>query len=213
MDHAGTQPTTNNYWSSTPAATTPQSSSPTGSWGGGGLSAAEKQAEASIALENASAQRMEAEKEGGTLSSKLKLFFIILAIGGPILSWAGCRTKGKYDQLAAEGVTVKGIIMSGEMRSGRKGRRSYSLEVAFTTENGTPITESYSVGSALFNQHCQGNQIVNDEVQIRYARSNPDNSLIVGTESNPDLMIYGGLIGCVVGIAAFAAFYFFKIEF
>jgi DNA-directed RNA polymerase subunit M/transcription elongation factor TFIIS len=201
----------NNYWSTPVSSTTPAAGAlPAGSWDGG-LSAAEKQASASIALENASTTNQEAV-EGG-FRGKVMIFMGLLVIAGPIFTWSGCRDQQQLQLLATDGQTVAGEIMEAELRRGRKGRRSYKFDVEFKTHTGQVIYKQFSVGSTLFNKHCNDEEIYNPAVDVRYAKSDPNISMIAGSEGNPSLSIFGGIFAVVFGGLALAGILYFDLRF
>lgn len=88
----------------------------------------------------------------------------ILVVGGAFLlgavlvvtGWAELRNSRK---LAAEGKAVTAEVVSKDIRHGRKGRRSYYLNVGFKTESGAQTEQRVQVSSSQFDSVSQGGSV------------------------------------------------------
>lgn len=129
-------------------------------------------------------------------STKFKIVAVIAIIAGPFLAYNGYQEKERLAKLEKEGITVDGIIESGESSKSRKSR-SYHFEVSFAPQGGSPTKKNFAVKSDFFKAHTNESSIVSPEVKVRYLAGDVDESaVIVGGSTDTT-------INFVVGIAAF----------
>lgn len=129
--------------------------------------------------------------------------FVLLAVGllffGPVLMLVGCNERSNVAMLQAEGVDTTGIVMEGTESRGRRGRRSYSLEVSYQSETGQSHTKSFSVSQSEFAAHCNSSTIYNPKIAIRYARSDPSIARLAAQSDNSSVTITIGMIMFIIG--------------
>jgi hypothetical protein len=97
----------------------------------------------------------------------------ILVVGGAflvgavflVMGWSELRASQK---LVAEGKAATADVLSKETKRGRKGRRSYYLNVQFKTESGAQTQQRLPVSSSEFDNTGQGGT-----VPVRYLPSDP----------------------------------------
>ena len=158
----------------------------------------------SLAWANAQSEENSPSQKESPFSSRLTWFLILLMVGGPIATVFGLTQQSNMKQLASEGVEVTGQVIEGVEKSGRRGRRSYSLDVSFRTDKGFPVTKSFSVSKTIFSRHCNSEFITNPNIPIRYASSNPENCVIVGNEGDPIVLTVLGGLAFLAGSVGFA---------
>ncbi len=129
-------------------------------------------------------------------------FFCLAIFLGPILSTIGCRDQQFHAKLVKEGITVPGEIQSGEMFSGRKGRKTFNFEVTFTPKGKPPVKRSFNVGRSFFDQHASNEVITDDRVQVRYLPEQPNSAILIGGTEKVGQMVWLGIVFLAIGILA-----------
>lgn len=129
------------------------------------------------------------------LAMKAIIIAIIAIIGGIGCYISGASDKKTLAKYAEEGVTVDGIVMSGESkRSGRRSR-SYNLEVAYATKEGSNHKKSIKVSSSFYKSIGSDGVVTKPIVPVVYLRSNPSEAIIKdGSPFNPEFQWIGPLI-------------------
>ena len=61
--------------------------------------------------------------------SRLKLASLIGLIGGPAFAFVGFKEKQKIENIEKNGVEMTGVPMSGNLKKGRRGAKTYTLTV------------------------------------------------------------------------------------
>jgi hypothetical protein len=88
----------------------------------------------------------------------------ILVVGGAFLLGAIFVVTGWFElqnsrKLAAEGKAVTAEVMRKDIKHGRKGRRSYYLNVAFKTDSGSQTEQRVQVSSSQFDDVGAGSSV------------------------------------------------------
>lgn len=128
-------------------------------------------------------------------STKIKIIAAIAVVAGPFLTYFGHQDKERLAKLEKEGVTVPGMIEGGESHKSGRRSRSYSLDVSFTPEGGTPVTKNFKVTSSFFSGHTKESSIVDPEVKVRYLKTDVQGSAIVVDGSTDETMLFPAGIG------------------
>jgi hypothetical protein len=169
----------------------------------GGTSAAEQMANAQITLENESNRQYEDDEPKSWFATRLYGLAFLLMIAGPIMTFSGCRDQMRSSTLASDGVTVPGIIMSGMEKRGRRFSRSYTLNVAFVTEEGEAQLRDFSVTGSYFADHTDSNSITNESCQVQYSKSDPSTAQILGANDSGPVKMVMGIAMLLTGIGGF----------
>ena len=77
--------------------------------------------------------------------SRLKLASLIGLIGGPAFAFMGFKEKQKIENIEKNGVEVAGIPVSGNLKKGRRGAKTYTLKVEYLDSKVAPHSEDYKV--------------------------------------------------------------------
>ena len=168
----------------------------------GGGAAAEKLANAQVELENERNRVYEDDEPPSWLASRLYGLAFVVMIGGPIVTYTGCRDHMKSSAIAHDGVTVPGVIMSGvEKRGGRRSFGStYTLQVAYKTEEGEAKVQDFPVTGGYFKEHTDASSITNDACQVQYSKSDPSTAMIVGGTTSAPVKVVIGIAMLFAGI-------------
>jgi hypothetical protein len=141
--------------------------------------------------------------------NKIKLVAIVAILAGPFFAIQGYNTKQSLAALEKDGVTVEGVIQGGESNTGgRRRSSSYSFEVGFTPQVGSPQVKTFAVTANYFNAHVSGDAISDPKVEVRYLPSQPDNSILVGGSTDNSWTFMAGLAALLVGLLT-AGYMFF----
>ena len=166
----------------------------------GGTLAAEQMANAQVALENDRNRQYDDDEPKSWLATRLYGLAFVVMLGGPVMAYSGCRDQMRSSALAKDGITVPGIIMSGIERRGRRFRRSYTLTVAYVTEDGKAELRDFSVTGSFFAEHARNSAITNESCQIQYSQSDPSVVQIMGANSGGPVRIVTGIAMLFAGI-------------
>ncbi len=139
---------------------------------------------------------------GEYFGNRIHLAIVGMMLAGPFIAFSGWQTTQKLAALEKEGVTVPGVILSGDEYRGRRSR-SYSFEVAYATQEGDPRVNQFSVDSSFFHAHISGDSIGNDRVDVTYRPDDPDQAILVGGSTDSSAGMYIGLVMTVLGICGF----------
>lgn len=130
--------------------------------------------------------------------SKIKLVAIAALVAGPFVAFLGFQEKQRIGKIEKEGVEVPGVPVGGEMRKGRKGAKTYELEVVYPDTKGGTKTGDFKVTRAFFESISNEDSITVDTVPVKLLADQPDQAIIVGGSSDDRAMF-------PVGIGAFVA--------
>ncbi len=136
---------------------------------------------------------------------KLKWPASVCAAAGAYLVWQGWNDRELYTRLDAAGRVVEGTIDSGESKSGRRSSKSYSFDVSYTTEAGQLQSRSFEVTKGFFERCVSGDQIVHDQVQVKYDPEDPQRAILVGGSKDQRgmLPVGGAMAGAGILLAGF----------
>lgn len=131
---------------------------------------------------------------------RLKFIALLGIVIGPILAFMGWKEKGRLERIGAEGKTVQASIDGGSMRRGRRGSKTYSMDVTFTPEGGAPIHQTFKVKKAYVDQHITNSAISDPTAEVRYLPSDPKQAIVVGGSDDDTAMLPVGAIWAVIGL-------------
>ena len=141
--------------------------------------------------------------------SRLKLVAIIALVAGPCLAFVGFKEKQRIEKIEKNGVEVAGVPMSGEMRKGRRGAKSYKLQVIYPDTKGGSKTNQFKVTRAFYESISSGEEITVETVPLKLLADQPDEAIIVGGSDDDRLMFPVGIGAFLLGGAG-TAFLFLK---
>ena len=131
--------------------------------------------------------------------SRLKLAAIIALVVGPCLAFVGFKEKQRIEKIEKNGVEVAGVPMSGEMRKGRKGAKTYKLQVIYPDTKGGSKNKEFKVTGDFYESISSGDQITADTVKVKVLADQPDEAIIVGGSDDDRIMFPIGLGAFVLG--------------
>lgn len=137
---------------------------------------------------------------------RTKLIAIALLLVGPIVAYTSYTRKTELEKIARDGEIVPGIIEGGETRS-RKGSKTYTFEVSFTTKAGAKLRQSFTGHGDFVGLHLKDNTIYNERVQVQYLAADPSKAELVGNFDDPTIPMYVGIglfpVGLIVAYFVF----------
>ncbi|MCW1921397.1 hypothetical protein OKA05_02465 [Luteolibacter arcticus] len=139
--------------------------------------------------------------------SRFKLVAIVALVAGPIVAFMGFKEKLRIDKIEKNGVEVAGIPTGGEMRKGRKGAKTYKINVVYPV--GGKNTKEFKVTRSYFETISSGDALTVDTVPVKYLADQPDEAIIVGGSDDDRAMLPFGIGAFVLGGAG-TAFLFRK---
>jgi hypothetical protein len=123
---------------------------------------------------------------------------VLVGVGLPI---GGFVMHGNQKKLDAEGKTVRAEIVGGESRSGRRGSKSYEVELRYTTDSGQAVNKQFTADKDTFEKAAA--QGVGGALQVTCLPSEPKTARIVGDRNNAHvaLMVIGLVVSLIGGVA------------
>lgn len=128
-----------------------------------------------------------------------KIVGVILVLVGISLAVGGFFTYSKQKKLDAEGKTAQAQIVGGESRSGRRGSKTYKVELRYTTESRQTVSKKFTVDKKTF--ESANNQGVGGALQVTYLPSDPQTARVVGDGNSGHVVMFVlGPILALVGV-------------
>ena len=141
--------------------------------------------------------------------ARFKLIAVVALVAGPVLAFVGFKEKQRIEKIERDGVEVAGVPMSGEMRKGRKGAKTYKLNVTYPDSKGAAQSKEFKVTREFFESISSGDQITADTVKVKMLADQPTEAIIVGGSDDDRFMFPAGIGAFVLGGAG-CAFLFRK---
>ena len=131
--------------------------------------------------------------------SRLKLASLIGLIGGPAFAFMGFKEKQKIENIEKNGVEVAGIPMSGNLKKGRRGAKTYTLNVEYLDNKGAPHNKDFKVTGKFFESISTGEEITAETVPLKVLPDQPEQAIIVGGSDDDRYMLPVGIGAFVLG--------------
>lgn len=131
--------------------------------------------------------------------SRLKLAALIGLIGGPAFAFVGFKEKQKIENIEKNGVEVAGIPMSGNLKKGRRGAKTYTLQVEYLDGKGAPRSGDFKVTREFFESISTGDEITAETVPMKVLPDQPEQAIIVGGSDDDRFMFPVGIGAFVLG--------------
>jgi len=122
--------------------------------------------------------------------AKLKLGSLAALLIGPVILFTNYKETTEKKQIAQEGISTIAVPTAKISRRGRRGGRSYKLEIQYAVQGGTRHTERVSVSKELYDK-AETQPIIN----IKYLSKDPSKLIIIGEPlEKPEMYVIGGII-------------------
>ena len=97
--------------------------------------------------------------------------------------------------------------MSGNLKKGRRGSKTYTLNVEYLDTKGAPHSKDFKVTGEFFESISTGEEITADTVPLKVLPDQPEEAIIVGGSDDDRFMLPFGLGAFVLGgVGTFFAF-------
>ena len=122
--------------------------------------------------------------------AKLKLGSLAALLIGPVMLFMNYRETTEKKQIMQEGISTIAVPTAKISRRGRRGGRSYKLEIEYAVQGGTRQTQRVSVSKELYDK-AESEPIIN----IKYLSKDPSKLIIIGEPmEKPEMYVIGGII-------------------
>ena len=122
--------------------------------------------------------------------SRLTIAALIALVLGPGLAIMTIKDTNEKKKIDSEGVETAAIPVSKSEKRGRRGGKTYKLQIKYPVQGGAVQTAEVSVSEDLYNR-------VDSEpiVKIKYLKESPEKVIVVGQriEQPENLYIGGGI--------------------
>lgn len=100
-----------------------------------------------------------------------KWAFVIAIFAGPAFAYYSYNTANRIEHVMAEGAPFEAIVTGGSERTGRRGARTYKLDVEWPGPNGAPHAEEIEISADYATQIFVGDYVNIETVELRYLAS------------------------------------------
>ena len=122
--------------------------------------------------------------------AKLKLGSLAALLIGPVLLFTNYKETTEKKQIMQEGISTIAVPTAKISRRGRRGGRSYKLDIEYAVQGGTRRTERVSVSKELYDK-AETQPVIN----IKYLPKDPSKLIIIGEPmEKPEMYVIGGII-------------------
>ena len=126
-------------------------------------------------------------EDGGFEFNRFHLAIVIMFFVGPAMCFFGYKDKMRHDHIKSTGTATVGMITDGWEERGRKGRRSYYLEVSWASEEGTEYTDDFSVSGSYYGEVALGMPI-----PVQYDNEDPSELILLDDKDNSMFTVFFG---------------------
>ncbi len=107
--------------------------------------------------------------------TRLKIFSLIALLAGPVIFGFAHNKETEKKLIDREGVAVEAIPLAKMEKRGRRGSRSYKLEIEYSVEAVGKLTSKVDVSKALY-ERAETEPVI----KIKYLASAPEKVIVVG---------------------------------
>ncbi|MEZ5958420.1 MAG: DUF3592 domain-containing protein [Hyphomonadaceae bacterium] len=136
-----------------------------------------------------------------------KWAFVIAIFAGPIISYFAYNEGNRLERVLANGAPFQAVVTGGEERTGRRGSRTYTLDVQWANPDGQVQTQTFDISSDYANQIFVGDYVNVETVEVRYLPSETENPFVLVPDARHQiederlfqwLGIAAGILGLIV---------------
>lgn len=131
--------------------------------------------------------------------SRLKLIAVVALVAGPVVAFMGFKEKQRIEKIEKDGVEVAGVPMSGEMRKGRKGAKTYKIQVMYPHGKGAATTKEFKVTRGYYESITSGDTFTVETVPVKLLADQPEEAIIVGGSDDDRALFPVGIGAFVLG--------------
>ena len=124
---------------------------------------------------------------------RLRYLFFALLAGGAWLAFDAWSDQELRARLEASGVVTTGVIESGEVHSGRRNRKTYSLRVCYTPTGAAPIRRDFEVVRPFAERVLRDGVIVREQCEVCYDPEEPTSALLPGGTQDKRHLLWPGI--------------------
>jgi hypothetical protein len=139
----------------------------------------------------------------GRWLNNLKWALVIAIFAGPAIAYFSYQAQQRIQRVMANGLEITAFVAGGTEERGRRGRRSYSLDLIWQDASGAEQSRTVDVSDAYAQSIIVGDAIAIDTTQIRYLSSETDDPVVVVADAPEQLETaqFGIWLGIAGGIA------------
>ena len=108
-----------------------------------------------------------------------KWAFVIAIFAGPAFAYFNYNDANRIERIMSNGTSFEAVVTGGSERRGRRGARTYMLDVEWPGADGAPHSESFEISSQYAEQIFTDEYVNLDTVELRNLASEPENATIV----------------------------------
>jgi hypothetical protein len=127
--------------------------------------------------------------------NRLKLGSILALVAGPFILVMNYLETSEKKQIDKAGIEAVAIPVSKMERRGRKGGRTYKLEIEFPTKDAKTQTAQVEVSKELY-ENIEAKPIL----RVKYLEDKPTQVIVVGEPMGKPELMYVGIAVFLVGI-------------
>ena len=121
--------------------------------------------------------------------AKLKLGSLAALLIGPVILFTNYKETTEKKQIMQEGISAIAVPTAKISQRGRRGGRSYKLEIEYAVQGGTRRTERVSVSKELYDRTEL------QPINIKYLSKDPSKLIIIGEPmEKPEMYVIGGIL-------------------
>ena len=122
--------------------------------------------------------------------AKLKLGSLAALLIGPFILFMNYKETTEKKQIIQDGISTIAVPTAKIARRGRRGGRSYKLEIEYAVPGGARRTERVNVSKDLYDR-AETQPFLN----IKYLANDPSRLVIIGEPTEkPEMYVIGGII-------------------
>lgn len=143
----------------------------------------------------------------------IRWLLIIAMLGGPVFAYLGHSDGKRLEMLKTEGVTVEAYIESAFEKRGRRGSKSYEVDLAWEDADGEVRRASgVNISNAFAGNLIEGDELVVEALEVLYLPGDTSVEPAVAGDlkaqiGNSDFMFKGGIVAGIVGLIGSVLFF------
>ncbi|MBC7770480.1 MAG: hypothetical protein H7124_16995 [Phycisphaerales bacterium] len=113
---------------------------------------------------------------------QLKWALVIAIFAGPAFAYWSYQTANRIERVMTGGAEYTALVTGGVIERGRRGRRSYGLEVNWVDADGATHNDSVDISSAYAAQVFTDDFVMIETAELRYLPSEVDGPVVVAAD-------------------------------